>query len=255
MMSLFQRKPKCPTCGSSLKERPRRKQKCPHCGAYILVRSGELVGEDQAQTIDWLGRLEAYGIAQKDFDKTRKQLSRQFGGPASVNDTVWRILNSLVAEFASDAYTLEGVYRLQSALLSSEGKDPTSTLVEAERVRQRQQVKRMHSSRQVFLGHDELAYVRRLRSSGKLDEAVTLLRKAEPSPAVLDELRKAASTRARAARKSGDWAEVIKHLESYLAYADKWRDYCVETVNEEPPSLTSSETKLLEKAKQKLADK
>ncbi len=108
-------------------------------------------------------------------------------------------------------------------------------------------------SKKVFLGQDELQYVRKLRKEGRLDQAEELLLKAEPSPAVLDELRKVASTRARAAKKDGDWGAVVQHLEGYTVYATQWREYCIKMVNQEPPSHTESDSKLLKEAKERLA--
>jgi hypothetical protein len=104
----------------------------------------------------------------------------------------------------------------------------------------------------MFLGHKELASVRKLRGKGKLDEAEKILLKGEPSPSVLDELRKIASAKARLAKKEGDWEAVVRHLEGYSSYAKKWRRYCVKTVNQEPPTHAARDRKLLQEAKSKL---
>jgi len=217
------------------------------------VRNGQLVTEEQATILDWLGALESFGISRKDFDEHRSKLSKNFGFQASVNDTIWRILNNLIMTYARNEAALEQIYREMAKLVSSEGKDPTQYLVEAEKVRKRRPDKPLQIKKQVFLGHDELKYVRGLRKEGKLDKAEELLQKAEPSPAVLDELRKIASTRARAAKKNGDWKAVVQYLESYTTYASQWREHCIEMVNQEPPALTESENLLLTEAKEKLA--
>lgn len=251
-MQLFQRKPKCPNCDMALQIKPTRKQECPHCGKFILVRNGEPVTAEQAAIMDWLVRLESLGVTRKDFDKQRNELSKQFGTQASVNDTLWRILNKLILNFARSNTHLEQVYREMASLVSSEGKDPTQYLVEAEKVRRRHQGMSAAPQKQVFLSHDELKYVGKLRKDGKLDKAEELLLKAEPSPAVLDELRKIASARAKIAKKDGDWRAVIQHLESYTAYASQWREYCIKMVNQEPPAHTESDTILLQEAKERL---
>ncbi len=106
---------------------------------------------------------------------------------------------------------------------------------------------------EVFLGQDELRYVRELRKEGKLDQAEALLLKAEPSPAVLDEIRKLASTRARVAKKNGDWRAVVQHLDGYTVYATQRREYCIKMVNQEPPPHTESDSRLLQEAKERLA--
>lgn len=104
----------------------------------------------------------------------------------------------------------------------------------------------------VFLGHEELASVAKLRREGKLDEAEAILLTAEPTPAVLDELRKVASIRARSAKQEDDWATVVRHLEGYTALANKCRAHCIKVVNAEPPGHTPKDQKLLEEAKTKL---
>lgn len=105
----------------------------------------------------------------------------------------------------------------------------------------------------VFLDHDQLKYVRGLRGEGRLHEAEKMLLKAVPSPAVLDELRKIASTRAREAKKIGNWADVVKHLEGYNRLAEKWRGFIADNVNAEPPEHTKTDRKLLAEAKEKLS--
>ena len=251
-MLFFNRKPKCPNCGLELQTKPIRKEKCPHCGGYILVRHGELVTEEQAKIMDWLVRLEVFGITRKDFDRQRDALSKQFGTRASVNDTIWRILNNLSLRTARNSALLEQVYREMASLASSEGKDPTQYLIEAEKVRGRYQNVSTTSQKQVFLAHDELRYVKQLRKEGKIDKADALLLKAEPTPAVLDELRKNASIKAKIAKKNGDWKAVVEHLENYTDYAQKWRSYCIKIVNQEPPNHTESDMKLLQEAKKRL---
>ena len=188
-MLFFQRKPNCPNCDVVLEKKPTRKQECPHCGRLILVRNRKLVTQEQAKIMDWLLRLEGFGITRNGFDKQRDELSKQFGSRASINNTLWQIFNKLILKFAGNASFLEQVYREMASLVSSEGKDPTEYLIEAENIRRRQQGVSTTPQKQVFLGHDELRYMRQLRKEGQLDKAENLLLKAEPSPAVLDELR------------------------------------------------------------------
>lgn len=252
LKELFKPSSKCPSCKAILPTKPARKQDCPHCGQVIRVRQGKLVTEEKAQIIDWMQRLDAFGISDQEFAKHRTRLSEQFGHTASVNDTIWRILNSLVGKYANDTSMLEHVYREMASLVSSEGKDPTEYLTQAEAVRTGHTGDPDTSGQRVFLGHDELAYIRKLRNQGKLDKAEELLRKAEPSPAVLDELRKTFSSRARAAKKQGDWSAVVDHLTSYSQYAAEMRGFCIAMANQEPPDHTDSDKKLLENAKARL---
>ena len=248
-MSIFGRKVKCPYCYEVLQVKPDRKLPCPHCNKPIYIRMGELVTEEEAQIEDWIARI---GISRSQFDKARGQLSKQFGQQASVNDTVWKVLNELIVTWANQPSSLEQVYRHMSALASKEGKDPTMYLLEAERTRSQYRGKGLASKKDIFLSHDELDYVRKLRQNGEFDKAQELLLRAEPSPAVLDELRKLASAKAAMLKKQGDWAGVIKSLEGYEAYATKWRNYCIKTVNAEPPLHTERDKALLVEAKRKI---
>lgn len=134
-MGLFRESFKCPACGSLLEEKPKRKHICSHCGNAILVHAGKLVTEEGAFIIDWLLRLEHFGVSRKDFNQVRNQLSKQFGENASANDTIWRILNNLVIKFGSENTFLEQIYREMSSIGSAEGRDPTPFLLEAEKAR------------------------------------------------------------------------------------------------------------------------
>lgn len=128
-MPIFGGKPTCPYCKQALESAPTRKTRCPHCGRHILVRAGRLVTEDEASTTDWLARVAHLGVSRRDFDRHREELSKQFGTSASVNDTIWRILNVLTAT-ASDAATLRSVYLEMAALAAREGKDPKPYLAQ-----------------------------------------------------------------------------------------------------------------------------
>jgi hypothetical protein len=108
------------------------------------------------------------------------------------------------------------------------------------------------SNKWIFLDHEKLAIVAKLRREEKLDEAEKILLRAEPTPAVLDEMRKIASKRAQSAKKKSDWSEVVRHLESYNKLADKWRKYCIKMVSQEPPPHTEKDQKLLFESKVKL---
>ncbi len=224
-MRPFQHKSKCPNCNTILDKKPKHKQKCPYCGNLILLRGGDFLTENEARIGDWLIRLEHFGVTCKDFTLARNNLTEQFGKPARVNDTLWRILNELVIKYGNDYSSLEHIYREMSSLVSREGKDPTPYLMQANIAREKSikqyTNKKQRKSERVFLSHDELAYVRRLRSEGKLGKAEELLKKAEPSPAVLDEIRKIASAKAKQAKREGDWQAVIRHLEGYNFYTEE----------------------------------
>ena len=107
----------------------------------------------------------------------------------------------------------------------------------------------------IFLDHEKLAIVARLRREEKFDEAERILLRAEPTPAVLDELRKIASKRAQSSKKKGNWLEVVRYLEGYNELANKWRKHCIKVVNQEPPPHTEKDQKLLMEAKGKLMER
>ena len=123
-------RPLAHTAAQFLDPGPKRGKKCPACGQQFAVRKGEIVTLEEAEIRDWLFRLEKYGVSRKDFDRHRADLTRQFGTKAGVNDTVWRILNSLIAT-ERDIQTLRGVYWEMAGLVSGEGKDPKPYLAEA----------------------------------------------------------------------------------------------------------------------------
>jgi hypothetical protein len=105
---------------------------------------------------------------------------------------------------------------------------------------------------QSFLEPEGYAKVRELRKSGKLDQAETILLRSDPVPAVLDELRKIASTRARSAKKKGDWESVFNYLQGYSDYAGKSRAQSITMANQEPPEHTDTDAQLLLEAKSKI---
>ena len=242
----------CPNCKKILSKMPSRKEKCPHCGEIIRVRNRTLITEEDSQIYDWLMRLEYLGITKKDFDDQREELSKEFGIRASVNDTIWRILNSLVVIHVNNDIKLEYVYRQMAALVAKEGKDPTRLLVQAEDARKGRPSKiELSGDEKVFLGHDELRYVKRLRMNGDFKKVEELLMKAKLSPAVMDEVRKLSSAKAKIAKKKGDWVSVVEYLSGYMEYADK---LCKRFVSQGPPEHTKTDLKLLAEAKSKLED-
>jgi len=239
----------CPTCGCVLSSRPTRKTTCPDCGSTIRVRAGQLVTEDMAATIDWAERLEDFGVTQRTLERTRAELTKKFGAAAGVNDAVWSILNQLAMSHHTNPRKLSFVRGEQVRLMLQEDRDPTHLLFPEEEG----QVSAEKRSRRLFQYGVYHEYVRWLRRKGRLDEVEDLLLTAEPTPAVLDELRMIASLRARDAQKNKDWKAIIRHLEGYSKYAKKHRRQCIRMVNAEPPDHTATDKKRLAKARAKIA--
>lgn len=99
----------------------------------------------------------------------------------------------------------------------------------------------------------DYARVRALRQSGKLNQAEKALCRGVPVPAVLDELRKVASAKARLAKKAGDWAAVYAHLQAYNRYAASVTIRSLELVNQAPPEHTESDLRLLSEAEERIS--
>ena len=125
----------CPYCGGKLEKKPTRKKKCPHCSEFIMVRRGELYTEKQVEEMEfknrWLSWLERYGASEKMFTRERKRLSKQFGFTASVNDTIWGMMNDLTSKNQRNPYNLEKIYLLMGRYVEEEGKDPSPHVQEA----------------------------------------------------------------------------------------------------------------------------
>lgn len=135
-MPLLKGKPSCPYCGGALDVMPKRSKKCPHCGQYAHVHDGTLVTSEKVQeerAIDnWMKRLGSLGVTRRSFDHHRKELARQLGFTPSVNDTIWRILNSFITS-GQDHQHLSFVDQEMVYHASLEGKNPKPYQAEAAR--------------------------------------------------------------------------------------------------------------------------
>jgi len=127
-------KPRCPYCGEKLEKKPARKTKCPHCSEFILIRKGELVTAKQKEDLNkkqrWLNWLEQFGASEKRYEHEHKKLSEQFGFEASVGDTLWRLMNSLLSEQVK-MFKLVSLYLKMAGFLEDEGKDPAPMVEQA----------------------------------------------------------------------------------------------------------------------------
>jgi hypothetical protein len=65
------------------------------------------------------------------FDNKRKKLSKQFGSEASVNDTIWGIMNDLTSKNKRNPTNLEKIYLLMGDFVEEEGKDPSPYVQQA----------------------------------------------------------------------------------------------------------------------------
>ena len=112
------------------------------------------------------------------------------------------------------------------------------------------EMKKLIKEKPYFLDLEKLAAVGRLSVNGEYDIVDKILLISKLSPAVLDQLRKNASRKAKNAKKSEDWEKVIEYLEGYTKYANRWKSYCVQFVMEEPPFHTNKDQSLLKLARE-----
>jgi len=129
LFRLFRRSPKqvCPYCQKPLDKKTVRKKQCPHCKNTILVRQGKLMTDEDATIKDWLTKLQGTGIDQATFDRKRQQLSKKLRHTASVNDTLWSLLNEAIPK----ADHVDQIYFFMADLARSEGKNPNTYLADA----------------------------------------------------------------------------------------------------------------------------
>jgi DNA-directed RNA polymerase subunit RPC12/RpoP len=272
---MFNSQIKCPNCFKALSTKPKRKQACPHCGKFIFVRSGQLVREDESLITDWLASFEGFQVSRQNIYEAREKLREKLGDLPSVSETIGEILYDLLVKFGNDDIIFKStkdaafiqIYQALAGLAASEDKDPSQYLLEVEKFKKQHRKNLLAEveldedneeedephipGKQIYLFQKELAYVRRLRKKGEFNKAEMMLMKAVPTPAVLDELRKLASTKARIAKRMGHWEAVLKHLEVYIAYADKWR-HLPWNKGQSPRPHTPSDNKLLGEAKKRL---
>lgn len=140
----------CPYCKTLLEKVPQRKKKCPSCNNFIYVRTlpstreRVLATEEEARQIDaewskinfrndWLNKLSAYGITEKDFNNYKDRLSKKFGFEASLRDVVRTILNDLILKISKkkDLHDLKMLYYEMALFLNDEGADSFRYLQEA----------------------------------------------------------------------------------------------------------------------------
>lgn len=122
----------CPHCGFKFKKPPTRKKKCPECGNDIFVRLGELYTVEEKDITDWLNsyNISEIGITRDMFNKTRQELSKQFGFVASLNDTFWRLLND--ENTPNRSYRVRRLIYLSMAhILELEGKSNDEILAQS----------------------------------------------------------------------------------------------------------------------------
>jgi len=123
----------CPYCLVELEQQPSPRKKCPNCGHLMFVRKGILITKEEAEIHDVLIRLEQFGISKQQFTKHNQELTKQSDKQASVNDTVWRILNVLAGEKQS-YFEKKQIYFEMARFSRMEGRDTKPYIVEVARM-------------------------------------------------------------------------------------------------------------------------
>lgn len=114
----FSKKTKCPYCFKVIDYEFTRSGKCPHCGQKIILKQGEMITLEELSILESLSK---YQIDKGLFLKERKQLSRKFGSKASINDTIWSILNKGTSN--GNNFEIGISYFNMARLAAEEGKD------------------------------------------------------------------------------------------------------------------------------------
>jgi len=130
----------CPYCGAKLEKIPNwknGKMDCPHCERVIVVRSVKLFTEDEANVRDRLESINRtlldFEITRQNFNSTRQRLSKEFSLRASVNDTVWRILNTINTPDRS-YQNRKFIYLAMEEILRSEGKNTNDIMAKVHKM-------------------------------------------------------------------------------------------------------------------------
>lgn len=208
----------CSYCNATLDKKPGAKKRCPHCGEYIYVMTRPLDDERVLVTAE-----------------QRQTLSQEWS---------YRHMRERWS-----AEWLETYDRAEAALSRQFGFAPSRADI-FWRVLNKRVFGRTLEGERWFLYQEALDALRHLREEGELDVVEDTLLRAKPTPAVADELRKTLSAKAKLAERNEDWKSVVQHLDSYLNYANKWREHCLKEVSQEPPPLSDTDKQLLEQARQ-----
>lgn len=112
----------CPYCKHEFPDKLKRNRKCPQCGKPIIIRQGIPLTEDEAKIRDWLQKINWLGVSRRAFDEERRALSERFGVKASINDTLWSLLNTMVVQKQGDDQ--QQLYYHMADIVRTEGKDP-----------------------------------------------------------------------------------------------------------------------------------
>ena len=118
----------CPHCKNILEQKPQRKKKCLFCGGDIYIRSKQKIfsssflNKEDVAAVDWLKKLEDFGIKNNDFIKKREELSERFKKEVKSTDIIWGLFNELILK-TKEPHLLKTIYYEMALFLNEEGKD------------------------------------------------------------------------------------------------------------------------------------
>lgn len=199
--------------------------------------------------MDYKVDMKKYGIRQMDFRRRKEVLSEYLSQEASDNDVILSLFSII-----SDALVKQRQFPLyrnltwdKAIIFASKGKDPKKLFESANKTLDK--FGEVHAS---FFGEEEIAKLREIEEEAGDQVPERMYLCADPSPAVLEELRRIYSQRARAAEQANDWQAVQDNLEQYNSLANQRREECLEIANALPPEHTVGDQQLLEKSKEEL---
>lgn len=199
--------------------------------------------------MDYKIDLKQYRISAIDFRRRKEVLSEYLGQQASDHDVILSLFSIISPVLVKEReFPLFRNLTWDKAIIyASKGKDPKNIFESANKT-----LEKFGEGSASAFGQEELAKLREMKEESGDQVPELMLLCADPTPAVLDELRKIYSQRAWAAKEENDWQAVIDHLEKYISLADENREECLKLAGQAPPELTDQDKALLESAREEL---
>lgn len=202
----------CPYCNQPVGKRLFEGENCPKCDKYIYILNDKLLNEEMGITA-WINYLKPLGVSRENFDEKRQELTNLGKRQATINDTLWGILNSSVTKNVGENKRLYFIYMQMAEIVASELGDPDTQLRLAERYAPNgfAMLERNPDPQNKMINMSN--YAGGLEFSGKIDDAIEiysfLLKKHFPHPGPYERLRILHS-------KSGNYKEAVKVCKAFI---------------------------------------
>ena len=76
----------------------------------------------------WLKKLKEYGFTEKDFNSSKKELTKQFGKEAPDSDVIWGLFNKAILKNINNYFELSGIYSDMASFLELENRSKADIL-------------------------------------------------------------------------------------------------------------------------------